>query len=119
MRELDENDIRILKKLVPELEDMLSSGIDIEYMNVLPPVANHHSKNEKDFRDRLKRLSTEEIKYLVDKVLEGSEGLSCLHPEYAEAFFTVAGRKLSGEVADRLREAYEMGGECEAGDNSD
>jgi hypothetical protein len=111
-RELDENDIRILKKMVPELDDMLSSGIEIEYMNILPPVANHHSKDEKDFEERLKRLSIEEIKYLADRVLEGSEGLSCLYPEYAEAFFIVAGRKLSGEVADKLREAYETGGEC-------
>jgi hypothetical protein len=112
-RELDENDIRILKKMVPELNDMLSTGIEIDYMNVLPPVANHHSKDEKDFEERLKRLSTEEIKYLADKVLKGSEGLSCLYPEYAEAFFAVAGRKLSSELADKLREAYETGSECE------
>ncbi|MDD1751598.1 MAG: hypothetical protein LUQ38_00715 [Methanotrichaceae archaeon] len=112
-RELDENDRRILRKMVPELDEMLRSGIEIEYMNILPPVANHHSKDEKDFEERLKRLSTEEIKYLADKVLEGSEGLSCLYPEYAQAFFTVAGKKLSFEVADKLREAYETGGECE------
>jgi len=111
-RELDKNDMRILKKMVPELDDMLHSGIEIDYMNVLPPVANHHSKDEKDFEERLKWLSTEENKYLVDRVLEGSEGLSCLYPEYAEAFFTVAGRKLSSEVADKLRDAYETGDEC-------
>ncbi len=112
-RDLDENDIRILKKMVPELDDMLSAGIRIEYMNILPPVANHHSVDEKDFEERLKRLSTKEIKYLVDKVLEGTEGLSCIYPEYAEAFFKLARRELSGEVADKLRKAYETGGECE------
>jgi hypothetical protein len=111
-RDLDEKDLQILKKLAPELEDLLKQGIDIEYRNILPPVANHHSYDEKDFEARLKRLSAEEMRYLVDLVLEGTESTGCLYPKFAEAFFTVAGQRLSGEVADQLREAYESGGEC-------
>jgi hypothetical protein len=111
-RELDDRDRQILMKLVPELEELISKGIEIEYRNILPPVANHHSRNEKDFEERLKRLSVEDTKYLADLVLEGTESTSCLYPEYAEAFFTVAGKRLSSEVADKLREAYETGGEC-------
>jgi len=96
-RDLDEMDLQILKKLAPELEDLLKQGIDVEYRNILPPVANHHSRDELDFEARLKRLSAEEMR---------------LYPEFAEAFFTVAGQRLSGEVADQLREAYESDGEC-------
>lgn len=113
VRELDERDRSILKKLVPEFEVLLSKGIDLEYMNILPPVANHHSKNEKDFEERLNRLSTEDIRYLSDLILDGTESLCCLYPKFAEAFFTVAGKKLTSDFADRLREAYESGeGSC-------
>ncbi len=112
-RDLSERDRQILLKLVPELDDMMKQGIDIEYMNILPPVANHHSRDERDFEARLKRLSQEEMRYLADMVLDGTESTGCLYPEYAEAFFVVAGQKLSEDVADKLREAYESGeGRC-------
>ena len=112
-RELSDRDRNILKRLVPEFEDLQSQGFDLEYMNILPPVANHHSKDEKDFEERLNRLSAEDIKYISDLILDGSESLSCLYPEFAEVYFTVARKKLSSEVADQLREAYESGeGSC-------
>ena len=111
-RELSEKDKEILKKLVPELKEMQEQGIEIEYMNILPPLANHHSKDEKDFERRLKTLSTEDMRYLSDRVLDGTESLCCLYSVFAEVFFTVAGQRLSSEVADQLREAYESGGDC-------
>jgi hypothetical protein len=108
-RELSERDKDILNKLVPEFRDLQSRGIDLEYMNILPPVANHHSKDEKDFEERLNRLSAEDMRYISDLILDGSESLGCLWPEFAEVFFSVAGKKLSSEVADQLRENYESG----------
>lgn len=112
-RELSDRDKNILRKLVPEFEDLQKQGIDLDYMNILPPVANHHSKDEKDFEERLNRLSAEDMKYISDLILDGSESLSCLYPEFAEVYFTVAGKKLSSEVADQLREEYESGeGSC-------
>lgn len=111
-RELSDKDREILIKLVPELDDLQKQGIEIEYMNILPPVANHHSRDEKDFEQRLNRLSTEDMRYLADLILEGTESMGCLYPEYAEAFFVVAGQRLSEEVADKLREAYESGEGC-------
>jgi hypothetical protein len=68
--------------------------------------------DKKDFEARLKRLSAEEMRYLADLALGGTESTGCLYPDFAEAFFIVAGQRLSGEVADQLREAYESGGEC-------
>jgi hypothetical protein len=111
-RELSDRDREILKKLVPEFDDLLKQGIDLDYMNILPPVANHHSKDERDFEERLKRLSSEDMQYVSDLIFDGSESLGCLYPEFAEVFFTVAGKKLSSVVADQLREAYESGEGC-------
>jgi hypothetical protein len=111
-RELSDRDRNVLMKMVPELEDLQSQGIDLEYMNILPPVANHHSKDERDFEEKLKRLSSDDMRYISDLILEGSESLGCLNPEFAEVFFTVAGRKLSSVVADQLRDAYESGEGC-------
>jgi len=112
-RELGDRDRNIIRKLVPEIEEMQRHGIDLDYMNILPPIANHHSKDERDFAERLNRLSAEEIKYISDLILDGSESLGCLYPEFAKVFFVAVGRKLSSEAADRLREAYESGeGSC-------
>jgi hypothetical protein len=111
-RDLTEEDLSILKTMVPELAEMENQGIKIEYMNILPPVANHHSSGVLEFEQRLKKLSVEEMRYLADLVIEGTESTGCLYPEFAETFFTVAGQKISSEVADQLREAYESGGDC-------
>jgi hypothetical protein len=91
---------------------MLDSGIELEYMNILPPVANHHSRDISDFEERLQKLSAEDVKYLADKVIDGSEALSCLYPEYAEVFFIIVETTLSEDMADKLREVYETGEEC-------
>ncbi|MGA9098556.1 MAG: hypothetical protein WB392_06450 [Methanotrichaceae archaeon] len=111
-RELGDKDREILRKLVPEFEELLSQGIDLEYMNILPPVANHHSKDERDFGERLKRLSTEDLNYLADCVIDGSESLGCLYPEYADVFFEALSGKLSSETLAKVREAYESGSGC-------
>ena len=111
-RDLNEKDLQILMKLVPELEVLQKKGIEIEYLNILPPVANHHSRSVQEFEQRLKKLSVEDMRYLADLVLEGTESTSCLHTDFAEVFFTVAGQMLSESVADQLREAYESGEAC-------
>ena len=110
-RELGEKDIDILKKLVPEIVGFVESGrMKIDYMNVLPPVANHYSRNANDFDRRLQKLSLEDVKYLVDKIIDGSESVGHLSPDYAEVLFTYVGRMLTEDVADKLREIYEAYG---------
>ncbi len=111
-RELDDRDREILRKLVPEFDELLSQGIDLEYMNILPPVANHHSKDERDFGEKLNRLSAEDMRYLADLVIEGTESLGCLYPEYADVFFESLKGKLSPDRLDQVKEAYESGGGC-------
>ncbi len=107
-RELDEKDIDILKKLVPEIVNFVESGrMKIDYMNILPPVANHYSRNANDFDRRLQKLSSDDVKYLADRIIDGSESVGHLPEDYAEDFFTYVGRMLTQDVADKLREIYE------------
>ena len=113
-RDLNKRDIEILRKLAPEIVEMEQHGYQIEYMNILPPVANHHSRELADFEQRLKKLSVDDMQYLADMIFQGNEGLSCLEPDYAEVFSTIAGQRLSVDVADRIREVYESGEGCGA-----
>lgn len=111
-RDLNDRDLQVLFELVPELEALQKKGLVIEYMNILPPVANHHSRSVQEFEQRLKKLTDQDMRYLADLVLNGTENTGCLRPEYAEAFFVIAGQRLGESVSDSLRQAYEEGGEC-------
>lgn len=111
-RDLSERDLQVLFKLVPELEALVKKGMQIEYMNILPPVANHHSRSVQEFEQRLKNLPDQDMRYVADLVLEGVESTGCLSPEFAEVFFVVAGKRLGESVADSLRQAYEEGETC-------
>ena len=84
-RDLNERDLQISDKLVPELEVLQKKGIEIEYLNILPPVANHHSRSVQEFEQRLKKLSVEDMRYLADLVIKGTESTGCLHPDFAES----------------------------------
>ena len=112
-RDLSNKDREIMGKLVPEMQEVFrpDSGIELEYANILPPVANHHSRDERDFQARISRLTAEELKYLYERIIEGTESLGCLQPEFAEPFFRLLAEKLSSEAAERARIAYESG-EC-------
>jgi hypothetical protein len=112
-RELNDKDKEILKKLIPEYEEIAQAGIDLDYLNILPPVANHHSRGLSDFQARLKNLSNDDLNYLADQVIEGLESLDCLMPDYAEAFISLVNLRVSGEKAAKVTEAFESGGGCD------
>jgi hypothetical protein len=102
MRKLNQKDIEILKKLAPEAE----KSTQIEYRSILPPVSMHYAADEEDFESRLKRLSTEDLAYLADRIFDGSECLLCISPEYARVFLAILESNISVEVAERIRELY-------------
>ena len=56
------------------------------HRSILPPVSMHFAADDYDLQDRLKRLSTEDLKYLADLILDGSECLLCISPEAAGMF---------------------------------
>ena len=107
MRKLKGRDLEILKKLAPEVEDKLRSGSGIEYHSILPPVSMHYAIDEEDFEERMKRLSPDDLKYLVDHILDESECLLCISTEYARIFVDVIAENESEETAMQIKEIYE------------
>ncbi len=100
LRTLNEKDIEILKKLAPEAK------IPTHYRSILPPVSMHYATDEEDLKDRLKRLSTEDLKYLADRILDGSECLLCISPEAAGMFLDLLQESVPGDTAKRIRDQY-------------
>jgi hypothetical protein len=107
MRKLKGKDLEILKKLVPEAEEKLRSGSGIEYHSILPPVSMHYAVDEEDFEERLNRLSSEDLTYLVDRILDESECLLCISTEYAKILVDILAAKVSKDTAKKITEMYE------------
>jgi hypothetical protein len=100
MRKLNQKDIDILAKLAPEIRP------PVHDRSILPPVSMHFAADEEDFRDRLERLSSEDFLYLTTRILDGSECLLCISPEFARIFVDMLEEKVPGEAAERIRELY-------------
>ena len=105
-RELDEKDIALLKKLAPELKEILCEHSQMPYKSILPPLANHFSKEVKDFERRLQNLTNDELAYLVDLVIKGSESLACVPPDHAEIFISLVEERISPKVAEKVVALY-------------
>lgn len=107
-RELDEKDLEILKKLAPELADPLCPGSGHEFYSVLPPVSNHFSRDDADFLDRILRLSPGELRYLVDRILDGGESIGCVLPEHIVLFAEQVAENISSETAQKVIDQYKQ-----------
>ncbi|HUV79251.1 MAG TPA: hypothetical protein VMW40_00235 [Candidatus Bathyarchaeia archaeon] len=105
-RELNEKDIALLKKLAPELEELICESSNLPFRSILPPLSNHFSKDVKDFERRLRNLKDEELAYLVDMIMEGLESLSCVPPEHAEAFISLVAERITKEAAEKITTLY-------------
>ncbi len=102
MRKLNEKDIEILKRLAPEVMEKPK----IEYRSILPPVSMHFAADAEDFEERLQRLDVQDLSYLTCRILDGSECLLCISPEFARIFLDVLEDKMPGEDADKIRKLY-------------
>lgn len=111
-RTLNERDIGILKKLAPELSDLVCKGSGHEFHSILPPISNHVAQDEKDFAERIGRLSEEDLAYLAERIIDGSESLGCMPPEDVEFLAAHMEAKLSRDTATRVREIYGIAEEC-------
>lgn len=106
-RILSETDLRILKIVAPECEGLICSGSGVPYRSILPPLANHYSKNAADFMRRIKSLSTYDLEYLIRLILSGEESLGCVPIEYLSLFIKYVFDQLGEEVATQVRQAYQ------------
>ena len=78
---------------------------------MLPPVSQHISTSKSDFRERLLKLSDEELNYLVNLIFEGMESLHCVKKEHVDTLIEVAGEKISRIKAAELLELYRFAGD--------
>ena len=112
-RILSETDIGILKTVAPECEGLLCSGSGVPYRSILPPLANHYSKDAADFLRRINLLSRYDLEYLVRLILSGEESLGCVPFNYIVLFVENVSERLGEEIASQVRKSYENS-ECPA-----
>jgi len=105
-RILSETDIGILKTVAPECEGYLCSGSGMTYRSILPPLANHYSKDAEDFRRRINLLSRYDLEYLVRLIMSGDESLGCVPFEYVSVFTDIVSERLGEEIAVQVKDSY-------------
>lgn len=110
-RKLNKDDLILLRKLAPELVDPTCAHAGGEFRSVLPPVSQHVSSSQEDFRERLMKLSDDELNYLIDLIFEGMESLHCVRKEHVDALVEVVGSRLSTVKATELLELYKFAGD--------
>lgn len=105
VRVLSEQDLRLLTAMAPEFSGEACKGSGVAYKSLLPPVANHYSKDADEFAERIGRLSDDEFRYLIDLMLTGEESLHCLPPDFfsrlEERIKTVAGQDTARNIGAR------------------
>jgi hypothetical protein len=106
-RILSETDIGILKTVAPECEGYLCSGSGVNYRSILPPLANHFSKDADDFLRRVNLLSRYDLEYLVRLILSGEESLGCIPFDYFVLFVKNVSERLGEDTAVEVKKAYE------------
>ncbi len=103
-RELSDLDWQILKKLAPELcEDGTCAGSGRKYRSILPPISMHYAKSKEDFRQRIEKLSDEELDYLICLAENGEESMTCIRPEHKDEFLDMVGKRTTAERSAKLR----------------
>lgn len=103
-REFTEKDIEIFNKLAPEAGgSTISKGAGHHFPFILRPVSHKFAESPEDFRERIERLSSEELDYLVGLALEGKEDIQSLD-EDLEELVAVVEEKVSPERAKQLKD---------------
>lgn len=110
-RKLSSEDLNLLRKLAPELVETTCGHAGHEFRSVLLPVSQHVSPSMEDFRERLLKLSDEELNYLVNLIFEGMESLHCVKKEHVDALIEVVSKRLSKVKATELLELYKFAGD--------
>jgi hypothetical protein len=105
-RILNDRDKAILSLLAPEVGDLCCEGSGHEFQSILPPVSIHFARDEQDFRERIARLSIDDLEYLVAHILDGTESMGCMPPEDVDSLVALIEERISPEIAKRVGNAY-------------
>jgi len=111
-RTLTSRDSTILKKLAPEWEGADCSESGVAYRSILPPVANHYASDAADFRQRIERLTAEELADLLALIRSGEESLGCLRPPYFTELYEMTAAVLGEGAASELLKTYRAADDC-------
>lgn len=111
VRKLSERDIKLLLVMAPEYSGESCRGSGVPYKSLLPPVANHYATGAKDFVDRIKRLDSEDLEYLIELMLNGEESLHCLSPEHYHLLDELIILHAGADTARKIGARYAL--ECE------
>jgi hypothetical protein len=104
-REFTEKDITIFNKLAPEAGGkLISREAGHQFPYILRPISHKFAESSEDFKERLERLSPEELDYLVGLALEGKEDVQSLVEEDIEELINVVTEKVSPERVKQLKE---------------
>ena len=103
-RNLSDSDLCIMHKLVPELTDDSCSSSHPAYRSILPPVSNRYSSSDNDFKERLSRLTEQELEYIVGLIFDGMECLNCVQKSHIGILLQTVSERLSKERSDDLKE---------------
>jgi hypothetical protein len=103
-KKLNRKDIHILEKLIKPAIVELHKG---EAGSLLTSVSRYYITDRDDFQSSLEKLHDKDLKYLAERAMDGSECLLCITPQCAEIFLDAVERRLSPEIAGRLREVFE------------
>jgi len=101
MKKLNQKDVAILKKLVGPAREPDASG------SLLYSISSYYITDRDDFLSRLDKLPDEDLKYLAERAMDGSECLLCIAPQCAKTFLDAVDRRLSPGISGRLREIFE------------
>lgn len=110
-RKLSSEDLTLLRKLAPELTDPTCAHAGHEFRSVLPPISQHISASSEDFRERLMKLSDDELDYLINLIFDGMESLHCVKKEHVDALVDAVSVRLSKVKAAELLELYKFAGD--------
>ncbi len=112
-RDLSDQDTAILQKLAPECLTDQCSESGHRFRSIIPPVANHFATTPQDFVRRFLRLDDAEFSYLVGLIMDGSESLGCLSPDYADAFNVAVAGRMGQDTAKRVMRIYALSEGCD------
>jgi hypothetical protein len=103
-REFTEKDIEIFNKLAPEAKGtLISREAGHHFPFILRPISHKFAESAEDFRQRIEKLTPEELDYLVGLALEGKEDVESLDEDLYE-LVAVVEEKISPERAKQLKD---------------
>ena len=104
LREFNEKEIEIFNKLAPEAGGSSISPMGHQFPFILRPVSHRFAVSSEDFKERIERLTPEELDYLVELALEEKEEIRTMEPEDIDALMEVIAGKISSDRARELKE---------------